>query len=146
MKIIFSTGSGNKIYLLENDEEIVFLIKKNDKEQTISLRKESILLCSGDSGTCFVSDGYELFYIHNGLIDRIYEASYRIYELIYVAGAAFVIDENILISVDNNGKLMWQYWHYEPIDKVSVDKDCVEFVDENNSSFRVSVKDGKLLK
>jgi len=143
MKFTCSVSSESKICFLENEEEVIVSVKRSDKEQRISLRKETILFCSGDRGV-FFSDGYELFYACNGCAKCVYKASYKIYELIYIAGMLFIVDENILVSINNNGESVWQYWHYEPIDRMIAKDNYIEFIDENNSSFRISIENGSL--
>jgi len=141
-----SVGSSNRIYFLGGEGEIVLQAVKGNKsqKQQISLRKETISLCSGKNGVILVSDGYDLIHIHNGLAKCNYKALHRIRELQYFAGKLFIVDGNTVTSFDNNGGFVWQYWHGEPINQMAIKDGHIEFVDENNFSFRISVKKGKL--
>ncbi|WP_460900251.1 hypothetical protein [Paraburkholderia jirisanensis] len=142
MKLIFDVSSKIKISFAENGEMVDFLVCRGGVEKKITLHNEVRLLC-GKNGILFVSDGHEILRVHDGLAERAYSAVYKISDLVDIAGAALAVDENILILIAENGELVWQYWHIDPIAKITVHDEFIEFTDENKSSFRISSEDGK---
>jgi len=131
---------------MDGEGETVCQAVKGNKgqKQTVSLPKEAVLLCSARNGVALVSDGYNLFYIHNGLAKCSYKALHKIRDLLFVAEKVFVLDENIVASFDKTGRFLWQYWHSRPINRMAIKDGFIELVDENSLPFRISVKKGKL--
>lgn len=60
-----------------------------------------------------------------------------------LAGAFLVVTEISVAKYSSQGQIMWEYWHYEPIDSSWIDQQRLELIDFEKRHISISLETGR---